>query len=218
MNFDDDFDKIIKRQLEAFRRIFEEMQFSELSSEPQVEEQEGVRTMRWGPIVFGRTTTLGPDGRMHTQEWSNLPPEAREQLEHQMKDLPFSFMTPPSPQERRPSPIPNPLTPDRPFPTPQVKLKLKAEDYMIDILDTEDGYTAIFDTPATAQDDVKAQVEGRTLQLWVQGKIFRELELPVPVELTSLHFTNGVVELLLRSKKPEEKPNKASGEETEPMA
>ncbi len=134
-----------------------------------------------------------------------------------MQTQPFTFMFPPQPHERRPSPIPDPLTPDRPFPDLQPEFKLKADDFPIDIIDTKDGYTVIFDTPATHIDDIQANVNGRYLQLWAQGKIFRELELPNPVELTSLQFRNGVVELQLSSKKPEEKP-KASGEETEQTA
>lgn len=214
MNFSDDFDEFFQRQLQAIRRILENMQFSETKLDPQIEDSDETQIKRWGPIVYGRTTTIGPDGRMHTQEWGNLPPEARKEFAEQMKDLPFTFMIPPQPQERRPSPIPDPLPPDQPFPAPQPNIKLKTEEYLIDIIDTNDGYTAIFDTPATIEDDVKAQVEGKNLQLWIQGKIFRELELPTPISLTSLHFKNGVVELTLRSKMPEKEPNKASGEET----
>jgi HSP20 family molecular chaperone IbpA len=133
-------------------------------------------------------------------------------LEKQMEDSPFTFMIPPPPQDRRPSPIPDPLSPDRPFPGPRPEVHLKERDYLIDIIDTDDGYTAIFDTPATHTDDVKIHVDGHFLKLWVQGNLFRELELPTPVELDSSHFRNGILELQLRSKKPEEEPKQASGE------
>jgi HSP20 family molecular chaperone IbpA len=206
MNFFDDIDELIKREMQRFHQMAKEMPLSENSMEPNIEEREGERTIRWGPFIYGRTTVVGPDGRMHTQEWGNLTPEAREKMKEQMNNPSFTFMFPPQPQDRRPSPIPDPMTPDRPFPGPQPQIQPKEKEYMIDMMDTEDGYTAIFDTPATSTDDIKTHVNGRHLQLWIQGRLFRELELPTPVELTSLHFKNGVVELQLRSKKPEEEP------------
>jgi HSP20 family molecular chaperone IbpA len=213
----DDFDELLKRQMQAIRRMFNDLQPSEPFQSPETEDPNGVGTMRFGPFVYGRTTYIGPDGKMHTQEWGNLPPEARRALEEQMQGQSVPFQFPPPPQERRPSPIPDPLTPDRPFPGPQPSFKRDTDTYLIDVIDTPDGYTAIFDTPATNVHDVQVNVNGQNLQLWVQGKIFRELELPLPVELTTLQFRNGIVELQLRSKKPEEEP-KASGESTERTA
>ncbi len=179
---------------------------------PDIKESNNIRIKRIGPIVYGRTTTVGPDGRVRTQEWSNIPPEARKELEKQRENSPFTFMIPPPPQDRRPSPIPDPLSPDRPFPGPQPGIQLKERDYLIDIIDADDGYTAIFDTPATHTDDVRIHVDGHFLKIWVQEDLFRELELPTPVELTSSHFRNGILELQLRSKKSEEDPKQASGE------
>ncbi len=213
----DDFDELFKRQMHAIRRMFDDLQRSDSSQNPQIGDRDGVRTMRFGPIVYGRTTYIGPDGKMHTEEWGNLPPEARKELEKQMQNQRMPFRFPPPPQERRPSPIPDPLTPDRPFPELQPQFKLDADSYLIDIIDTADGYTAILDTPATSEHDVQVNVNGQQLQLWVQGRIFRELELPIPVELTALQFRNGIVELQLRSKTPKEEP-KASGESTKRTA
>ena len=220
MNFfdeTDDFDELFKRQMQAIRRMFNDLQHSESSQDSQTENHDDVRTMRFGPFVYGRTTYLGPDGKMHTQEWSNIPPETRKEFEERMGGQQFPFRFPPQPQERRPSPIPDPLTPDKPFPDLQAEFKLDSDAFLIDIIDTPDGYTAIFDTPATSEHDVQVNVNGQQLQLWVQGRIFRELELPIPVELTASRFRNGIVELQLRSKKPEEEP-KASGESTEQTA
>lgn len=220
MNFfddNDDFEELFKRQMQAIRRMFDELQRADASPRIQVEDREKGRTLRFGPIVYGRTTYIGPDGKMHTQEYGNLPPEARKELEKQMQNQQIPFRVPPQPQERRPSPIPDPFPPDKPFPELQPQFKLKADDYLIDIVDTTDGYTAIFDTPATNEYDVQVDVNGQQLQLWIQGRIFRELELPIPVTLTSLQFRNGIVELQLKSKKPEEEP-KASGESTEQTA
>ena len=197
--------------------MFNDLQPSDPAQQPQAEDREGVRTMRFGPIVYGRTTYIGPDGKMHTQEWGNLPPEARKEVEKQMKSQRIPFRFPPNPQERRPSPIPDPLTPDRPFPELQPQFKLDADAYLIDIIDTAEGYTAIFDTPATDEHDVQVNVNGQQLQLWVQGRLFRELELPIAVELSSLQFRNGIVELQLKSKQSKEEP-KASGESTEQTA
>lgn len=213
----DEFDEFFKRQMQAFRRMFNDLQQSDLTQNPQFENRDGVTTKRFGPFVYGRATYMGPDGKMHTQEWSNLPPEARREFEEQMRSQGLPFQFPPQPQERRPSPVPDPLTPDRPFPELHPRNKLDADSYLIDVIDTENGYTAIFDTPATNEHDVHVNVNGQNLQLWVKGRIFRELELPIPVELTSLQFRNGIVELQLRSKKPEEEP-KASGESTEQTA
>ncbi len=214
---DDNVNELFKRQMQAIRRMFNELTQSETSQFPHIEDREGIRTKQFGPFVYGRTTYIGPDGKMHTQEWGNLPPEARKELEEQIHNQRIPFQFPPQPRERRPSPIPDPLTPDRPFPGPQPEFKRDADNYLIDIIDTSDGYTVIFDTPATSEYDIQVDVNGQNLQLWVQGRIFRELELPIPVTLNTLQFRNGIVELQLRSKKPEEKP-KASGESTEKMA
>lgn len=204
MPFFDEIDELFKHEMENLRRMFKENKNSDAPIQPQVEERDGVRTFRWGPIVYGRTTTVGPDGRMHTQEWTNLPEDARQQFEEHLKK--FSFRMPP-PLERQPtSPIPDPLPPDRPFPGPQPQLQPKAEDYLIDVIDTNDGFVAIFDTPASNTQDVDARVNGKQIQLWIRGRLFRELELPIPVELTSLHFKNGVVELKLQSKQPSVEP------------
>ncbi|MFX1510253.1 MAG: Hsp20/alpha crystallin family protein [Promethearchaeota archaeon] len=213
----DEFDELFKHQMQAIRRMFNDLQQSTPPSDSDIENRESVRTQRFGPFVYGRTTYLGPDGKMHTQEWGNLPPQARKELEERMHTQSVPFRFPPTPQERRPSPIPDPLTPDRPFPGPQAQFKLDADDYLIDIFDTADGYTAIFDTPAMSEHDVQVDVNEKQLKLWVQGRIFRELELPIPVTLTSLQFRNGIVELQLRSTKSEEEP-KASGESTDQTA
>lgn len=202
MNFFDDIEEQIKREFQKMLRMFTKTSFPNAPIQPEIEERDGIRIQRWGPIVYGRSTIIGPDGKVHTQEWGNLTPEMREQFDEQAEDSPFTFTFPPAPQERRPSPIPDPLTPDRPFPVPQRTVQPKEEDYLIEILDTEDGYTAIFDTPAIDRNEVEARVDGHRLELWIQNKIFRELELPNPVTLTSLNFKNGVVELHLQSKKP----------------
>ncbi|MFX1566326.1 MAG: Hsp20/alpha crystallin family protein [Promethearchaeota archaeon] len=213
----DDFDELFKRQMQAIRRMFNSLQQSTPAKGSEFNNRDGIRTQRFGPFVYGRTTYLGPDGKMHTQEWGNIPPEARKELEARMRTQRAPFRFPPPPLERDPSPIPDPLTPDRPFPGPQPEFKLDTDEYLIDIIDTADGYTAIFDTPATSEYDVQVDVKGQQLKLWVQGRIFRELELPIPVTLTSLQFRNGIVELQLRSTKPDEEP-KASGESTEQTA
>lgn len=212
----DDFNEFFKRQMQAFRRLFNDLHQFENAPSPQVEDHEEVRTTRFGPFVYGRTTYMGPDGKMHTQEWSNLPPEGQKEFEEQLRTQGLPFQFPPQPEERRPSPIPDPLTPERPFPIPQAQVELKPDDYPIDILDTEEGYTIIFDTPATSVHDVRVDVKGQRLQLWARGDLFRELELPISVQLISLQFRNGIVEVQLRSK-PEEEP-KASGESTEQTA
>jgi HSP20 family molecular chaperone IbpA len=217
MNFFDDIDEIFERQLKTFRRFFEDLPTAETPSDALPEEHDGVRIQRFGPFVYGRITTMGPDGKVETREWGNMPSEFREGLPDQKELQPFTFTIPPRPQERRPSPIPNPLTPDRPFPIPDRDLQSQDGDYLIDIMETPQGYTVLFDTPATEAEDVKAHVEGRQLQLWIQGRLFRKLELPNPVELAALHVKNGTVELQLHSKKPKEEP-KASGEVTDSTA
>ena len=214
MNFFDDIDEIFERQMKTFRRFFENLPAAETPSDASPEEHDGVRVQRFGPYVYGRITTMGPDGKVETREWGNMPPEFQEGMPEQMEQQPFTFTFPPRPQERRPSPIPGPLTPDRPFPIPDRNLQPQDGDYLIDIMETSEGYTVLFDTPATQAEDVKAHVEGRQVQLWIQGRLFRKLELPNPVELASLHVKNGTVELQLQSKKPKEEA-KASGEATD---
>jgi HSP20 family molecular chaperone IbpA len=194
----DEIDKIMQRQFKAFSRMLRDLSPEELRQvEPKVEERDGVRVMQWGPVIYGRTTTVGPDGRVHTQEWGNLPGQGQGTLPDDEFDP--SILDAP-PLERNPSPLPNPLPPYEPLPGPQPEPKLgKASDYLVDILDTKDGYAVIVDTPAACADDVEANVQGRTLQIHVGGKPFRQLELPTVVELKTIQFKNGIVELLLRS-------------------
>ena len=73
MNYSDEFNEIFK----LFRRMLETGQIPGTSPQPHIDERNNIRTKRIGPIVYGRTTTVGPDGRVRTQEWSNLPPEAQ---------------------------------------------------------------------------------------------------------------------------------------------
>lgn len=211
MSIFDEIDKMMRRQLKAFSRMFSDFSPERLRQvEPRVEERDGVRIMQWGPVIYGRTTTVGQDGRVHTQEWSNLPGRGEEALPGDESEP--SILDAP-PLERRPSPLPNPAPPYEPFPGPQPEPKLgKAPDYLVDILDTKDGYAVIVDTPATSAGDVTANVEGRTLQIRVSGKPFRQLELPTAVELKKIQFKNGIVELVLRSldKKPTAVPDSES--------
>ncbi len=198
MSFFDEIDRMMRRQLKAFRGVFRNISPERLRQvEPKVEERDGVRIMQWGPVIYGRATTVGPDGRVHTQEWSNLPGQEHEALPDDDFEAPILDAPP---LERRPSPLPNPVPPYEPFPGPQPEPKLgKAPDYLVDILDTKDGYAVIVDTPAANADEVKAKVTGRTLQVQVGGKPFRQLELPEAVELKTIQFKNGIVEVLLRS-------------------
>jgi HSP20 family molecular chaperone IbpA len=198
MSIFDEMDRMMRRQIKAFNRMFRDLAPGQLRQvEPKVEEHDGVRIVQWGPVIYGRATTVGPDGRVHTQEWSNLPGQGQpslpgEEFEPSILDAP--------PLERKPSPLPDPVPPYEPFPGPQPEPKLgKGDHYPIDTIETKDGYTVTADTPATNPDDVEARVEGRMLQIRVGGKPFRHLELPTAVELKAVHFRNGIVELLLRS-------------------
>jgi HSP20 family molecular chaperone IbpA len=208
----DEFDKLFQRQFEALFRLLQNaphFQMPEIN--PHTSGDENQHSVRWGPIIYGRTTIIGPDGKEHTQEWSNLTPESRKKMEQQFK----SFPTGPRPQPRERSPIPDPLHPWQPFPGPQPEPQLKeSDDYLIDIIDTKEGYVAVFDTPATAAEDIQTEADGRFLKVWVHGQVFRELELPEPVELKTFHFKNGVVELTLIAKnKPVESiPSKEPAE------
>ncbi len=212
MNFFDEFDRLLQRQFEAIFRVFQNPNNLQMPDvESHTNDDEDLHSISWGPIIYGRTTIIGPDGKAHTQEWSNLTPEALKEMEQQAQ----SFPTGPRPQPRERSPIPDPLPPWQPFPGPQPEPNLrKSDDYLIDIIDKQDGYVAIFDTPATKADDIQTEVEGRLLKVWVQGQIFRELELPELVELKAFHFKNGVVELTLiaKNKLVESTPSKGNTE------
>jgi hypothetical protein len=198
MSFFDEIDKMMERQLKAFSHLFRDITPEQMRQvEPKVEQRDGVRVMQWGPVIYGRTTTVGPDGHLHTQEWSNLPGQSREALPDDEFEPPVVDAPP---LERKPSPLPTPLPPYEPFPGPQPEPTLgKAPEYLVDILDTKDGYAVIVDTPAACADEVTAKVSGRTLQIQVGGKPFHQLELPTAVELKKVQFKNGIAEFLLHS-------------------
>ncbi|MFX1561705.1 MAG: hypothetical protein ACFFDP_00155 [Promethearchaeota archaeon] len=224
-NFDE-FEEMLRREFQSFFRMLQSATSSDnMDIQPHIEENNGSETIRIGPIVYGRITTMGPDGKVQTQEWSNLPEEARQRFSEQLRSGQFPMFFPPQPnrpfsprQPTRPSPL-EPQPPDQPFPGLRPEPKLKDEDnYPIDIFDTKEGYVTIFDTPATTKDEIDVKVKGRRLNLWIHGQLFRELELPSPVQLESIKFRNGVVEIHLKSNEgneaaKQEKPKEETTQE-----
>lgn len=206
----DEFDKKFQREFQSFFRMLQAAIFSEATdTQPNIEEHDRSRTIRRGPIIYGRVTTVGPDGRVQTQEWSNLSDEAKQKFVEYLREGQQPMFSPPQP--KRPSPIPLPQPPNRPFPGPMPEPKLKdIDNYPIDVIDIKDGYVTIFDTPATSTDEIEVKVEGCRLNLWVRGQLFRELELPAPVEFESMQFRNGVVEVRLHTNKGNEEVEQKS--------
>jgi HSP20 family molecular chaperone IbpA len=111
--------------------------------------------------------------------------------------FPFGIQLPPQPTRPRPAePYPRPLEPTpNPLPHPQLE---NPDHYLIDVIDKEKGYIVIFEVPATSAEAIQTHIAGRRIHLSINGKLFRELELPVEVELEEQHFKNGVIELQLK--------------------
>jgi len=180
-SFFDEIDELFEREFRNLLRMLRSLPTMEPENatdplRPRIHERNGVRTIQWGPIIYGRTTFVGPDGRVITKEWSNLP------------------------QGR----LPNPTTESHAY-SPQApqlaspEASSEPDQYMADLSPTGDGgYLAILETPATSHEEVEAILDGRRLQVLVRGSLFRELQLPAPMEVEDIQFRNGVVEIRLR--------------------
>lgn len=200
MSFIDEFNKMIQREFQALLHILQSTQPDQVQQiQPQIEEDEQGKTIMWGPIIYGRATIVTPDGRVTTKEFSNIPTEKRQSLEgHPTEQMyPPGIQSPPhQPRPRPAEPYPKPLDPTpNPLPHPQLK---QADDYLIDVIDEENGFIVIFEVPAASSEDIQTHIDGRHIHLRVKGKPFRELELPVEVELKEQHFKNGVIEIQLK--------------------
>jgi len=187
-SFFDEIDELFEREfrnllrmLRSFPTITPEQAADPLK--PRVYERNGVRTLQWGPIIYGRTTIVGPDGRTITKEWSNLPQGRLPESQPASQSCPSCSV----PRQAPPSELPSGVS--------------EPGQYMADLTPTGDGgYLAILETPAASHEEVEAILDGRRLQVLVHGSIIRELQLPAPMEVEDIQFSNGVVEIRLRPK------------------
>ncbi len=200
MSFIDEFHRMMQREFQALLNMLKSNQLDQLRQmQPQIEEDEHGKTITWGPIIYGRTTIVTPDGKVTTKEYSNIPSETQPDLSGSPAEqlFPPRIQAPPQPLRPRPAePYPKPLEPT-PNPIPHHLLK-EDDNYLIDVIDKEHGFIVIFELPATRAEEVQTTVEGRHIHVKVNGQPFRELELPVDVELEEQHFKNGVIEIKLR--------------------
>ncbi len=199
MSLIDEFNKMIQREFQALLSMLQSSRLSQARQlQPQIKEDEHGKTITWGPIVYGRTTIVTPDGRVETKEFSNLPTD-KQNFNDSIAEhvLPPGLQAPPQrPRPRPAEPYPKPLDPTpNPLPHPQLK---ESDNYLIDVIDKENGFIVIFELPATNAEDVQTSVKGRRIFVQVNGNPFRELELPVPVELEEQQFKNGVIEIQLK--------------------
>lgn len=200
MSFIDEFNKMIQREFQALLNMLQSNQLDQVRQiQPQIEEDQHGKRITWGPIIYGRTTIVTPDGKVTTKDFSNIPTNTQRNISGSPTEqmFPPGIQAPPQPPRPRPAePYPKPLEPTpNPLPHPQLK---EADNYLIDVIDKENGFIVIFELPATSAEEVQTSVEGRRIRVKVNGTPFRELELPVEVELEEQCFKNGVIEIKLR--------------------
>jgi len=73
-----DMDGLIKQMEELMEKEFGEL--SKRAPGELVQEQtlpDGTKVKRWGPFVYGRSMTVGPDGKPQVREFGNIKPETR---------------------------------------------------------------------------------------------------------------------------------------------
>ncbi len=200
MSIIDEFNRMIQREFQALLHLLQSNQPDQLQQiQPQIKEDKHGKTIRWGPIIYGRATIVTPDGKVKTKEFSNVPTDKRQSLDGSTREemFPPGFQSPPRvPRPRPAEPYPKPLDPTpNPLPHPQLE---EADNYLIDVIDKENGFIVIFELPATSSEEVQTSVKGRHVRVKVNGNPFRELELPIEVELEEQHFKNGVIEIQLK--------------------
>ncbi|MCD6111107.1 MAG: Hsp20/alpha crystallin family protein [Thermoplasmata archaeon] len=169
--FGDLFSDLRRRMEREFRRMEEEMNWMmRAAQEGRLKPPE-----EGGPIVYGFSMRIGPDGRPHVQEFGNVrDPSLLRQLRAELG----------APGEGRalPSSILEPLT---------------------DVMEDEDKIIITFELPGVEKKDIDLEATEDTLVLKAERsgrKYFKEVPLPEKVKPDTIEakYNNGVLEVTLK--------------------
>jgi HSP20 family protein len=174
----------IRKEIE---RIFEE-QFQEIQSTApkelvrEYETPEGGRVKEIGPLVYGYSVTIGPEGKPNVKEFGNIRPSGRGTGNV------------------------------RPFSSRSRKAEIAAErEPLADIVTSDKEFKVVVELPGIAKEDLKINAyEGSAEIIAGKGarKYKRVVELPpdADIETARSAFNNGLLEITFdKKKKPERK-------------
>ncbi len=166
---------------QEFERSFEEMLHElelpkELVRERKLPDGATVREM--GPFVYGYSFSVGPDGKPVVREFGNVKPS--------IGGGPFGMGKP--------------------------RLDVKEErEPLVDTIVHSDVVKVVAELPGVEKSDINLECDGRTLILKVdteKHRYHKSLELPVEVDpdTSKASYKNGVLELILNRKSPDNRP------------
>ncbi len=166
---------------QEFERSFEEMFRGlelpkDLVRERKLPDGGVVREM--GPFVYGYSFSVGPDGKPVIREFGNVKPSIR--------GGPFG----------------------RAKPTLDVK---EEREPLVDTIVHSDLVKVVAELPGVEKSDIALECDGRNLVVKVdtdKRRYYKSLELPVEVDpdTSKASYKNGVLELVLTRKSPENRP------------
>ena len=166
--FFDEFDRMIE---EMFERAFSEIP-KDLIREKKLPDGSKIREV--GPIVYGYSMTIGPDGKPKIQEFGNIRPS--------FKSTPFGISRPKFEVSEQREPLVDVIEEDKAIKVVAELPGVEKED--INLNCTERTLTISVDTE--------------------RRKYYKELDLPAEVDPKSAKakYKNGVLEVTLNKKKP----------------
>ena len=166
---------------QEFERSFEEMlQGLELPKELVRERKlpDGATVREMGPFVYGYSFSVGPDGKPVVREFGNVKPSMG----------------------------------GGPFGTGKPRLDVKEErEPLVDTIVHSDVVKVVAELPGVEKSDISLECDGRALILKVdteKRRYHKSLELPVEVDpdTSKASYKNGVLELILNRKSPDNRP------------
>jgi HSP20 family protein len=150
----------------------------------EYETPEGEKVREVGPIVYGYSMTIGPDGKPKVTEFGNLKPSSKRGFGNIRGSSPSINIGPQITAEREP---------------------------LADVSVTDKEVKVILEMPGVKKDNIKINAREGEVQVSTndeQRKYHRTIELPeeTDVDTAKSTYNNGVLEITFNKKKKEAKP------------
>jgi len=180
-NFDD-INEEMNRMFDLYDKISNKVP-KELVREYETKDGDKVREV--GPIVYGYSMSIGPDGKPHVQEFGNI----KSMDNHKVKRIGRQF--------DQPSQISSEREP------------------LVDVNMTDKEVKVVVEMPGIRKEDIKIKAYDSNLEITTskdaQRKYHKNIELPEQAEIESVRsvYKNGILEIIF----DKEKVNKPTGKE-----
>lgn len=171
-----DFFKEFNLMQEEMERIFN--QFNEVNYNPpkelvrEYQTQDGNKVREFGPIVFGYSMTIGPDGRPTIREFGNIKRNKLSQGNGNANTI-----------------------------AGEVGPRIRGErEPLADVNLAEKEIKVILEMPGVKKEDIKLSLSENTLEIYtndIQRKYKKTIEIPpdADTETTKSTYTNGILEI-----------------------